>query len=87
MKEVRLQDKLGEQNYHQKIKKVYEPLTKAIKNTSENFTKTITDFSIENNHAIENLNDKLLEILNDRVIMAFYSVSPLSKITNPVNTT
>ena len=39
-----------------------------------------------NNKALENLNDKLLEIMNDKGIIATYSLSPLSKITNPENT-
>ena len=39
----------------------------------------------ENNKAIENLNNKLLEIMNDRGIIAFYFLSP-SKITNPEST-
>ena len=38
-----------------------------------------------NNKAIENINNKLLEILNDRGILATYLMSPLSKITNPEN--
>ena len=42
---------------------------------------------MKNNQAIENLNNKLLEIMNDRGILASYLMSPLSKITNPENTT
>ena len=38
-----------------------------------------------NNIAIENSNNKLLEIMNDRGILATYLMSPLSKITNPEN--
>ena len=83
---VRLQDKLGEQNFHENIKKVFEPVTKSIENTSENLTKAITETSIKNNLAIENINNNLLEIMNDRGILATYLMSPLSKITNPENT-
>ena len=78
---VRLQDKLGEQNYHQTTHNLFEPVTDAIKNTSENSAGN----SIKNNLALENLNDKLLEILNDRGKIAFYLMSPLSKTTNPEN--
>ena len=42
--------------------------------------------SKENNKALEKLNDKLLERMNDRGIIASYLSSPLSKITNPENT-
>ena len=86
VKAVRLQDKLGEQNYHQKSEKLFEPVTKSIKDASEEVTKTISETSIKNNQALENLNNKLLEIMNDRGILATYLMSPLSKITNPENT-
>ena len=82
----RLQDKLGKQNFHEDMKKVFEPVTKSLENTSENLTKAITESSKENNLALENLNNKLLEIMNDRGILATYLMSPLSKITNPENT-
>ena len=87
VKVVQLQDKLGKQKFHQDMKKVFEPITKSLENTSENLTKTITETSIKNNQTIENLNNKLLEIMNDRGILATYSMSPLSKITNPENST
>ena len=85
VKVVKLQDKLGEQNFHEDIKKVFEPVTKSLENTSENLTKAITETSIKNNQAIENINDNLLEIMNDRGILATYLISPLSRITNPEN--
>ena len=69
------------------MKKLYEPLTDTVKNTSENITKTITESSKENNLALEGLNNKLLEIMNDRGILASYLMSPLSKTTNPETTT
>ena len=87
VKVVRLQDKLGKQNFHEDMKKVFEPVTKSLENTSENLTKAITESSKENNLALESLNNKLLEIMNDRGILACYLMSPLSKITNPENNT
>ena len=87
VKVIRLQDKLGKQNFHEDMKKVFEPITKSLENTSENLTKAITESSIKNNQAIENVNNKLLEIMNDRGILATYLMSPSSKITNPENTT
>ena len=50
-------------------------MTDAIENTSESITKTITETSIKNNQAIEKLNNKLLEIMNDRGILASYLIS------------
>ena len=85
VKEVRLQDKLGKQNFHEDMKKIFEPVTKSLENTSQDITKTITETSIKNNQAIENLNNKLLEILKDRGIIASYLLSLLAKITNPEN--
>ena len=87
VKDVKLQDKLGKQNFHEDMKKVLEHVTKSLENTSENLTKAITETSIKNNLAIENINNNLLEIMNDRGILTTYLMSPLSKITNPENTT
>ena len=86
VKVVKLQDKLGEQNFHEDMKKVFEPVTKSLENTSEKLTNAITETSIKNNLAIENINNNLLEIMNDRGILATYLMSPLSRITNPDNT-
>ena len=87
VKAARLQDKLGKQNFHEDMKKVFEPVTKSLENTSKDITKAITETSKGNNLALENLNNNLLEIMNDRGILASYLMSPLSKITNPENTT
>ena len=87
VKVVKLQDKLGKQNFDEDMKKVFEPVTKSLENTSENITKAITETSIKNNLAIENINNNLLEIMNDRGILATYLMSPLSRITNPENST
>ena len=62
-------------------------MTDAIKNSSEKLTKNLTESSIKNNQALENLNNNLLEIKNDRGKIASYLLSPLSKITNPENNT
>ena len=85
MKAIKLQDKLGKQNFHEDVKKVFEPVTKSLENTYQDITKAIAESSSNSNKAIENLNNKLLEIMNDRGILAYYLMSPLSKITNPEN--
>ena len=69
------------------MKKVFEPVTKSLENNSQDITKTITETSIQNNQAIENLNNKLLEIMNDRGIIGTHLLSPLSKIINSENST
>ena len=80
VKIVRLQDKLGEQNFHEDMTKVFEPLTDTLKKTSENITKTITENSINNNKAIENLNEKILELMNDKGMIAPYLASSLVEV-------
>ena len=85
LKDVRLQDKLGKQNFHKDMKKVFEPMTDAIKNTSENITKTSSEKSINNNKAIENLNEKILELMNDKGMIAPYLASSLVILFKPEN--
>ena len=85
VKTVKLQDKLGEQNYHQKSEKLFEPVTKSIKDVSENITKTLTENSINNNKAIENLNEKVLELMNDKGMIATYLASSLVNLFKPEN--
>ena len=87
VKAVILQDKLGKQNFHEDIKEVFEPVTKTIKDVSQDVTKTLMITAKEINQVLENLNNKLLEIMNDRGILASYLMTPLSKITNPENNT
>ena len=77
VKVVRLQDKLGKQNFHEKMDEVFEPLTDTLKKTSENITKAITETSVNNNKAIENLNEKILELMNDKGMIAPYLASSL----------
>ena len=62
-----------------------QQLLNHLRKTSQDITKIITESSITNNKAIENLNNKLLENMNDRGIRASYLLSPLSEITNPEN--
>ena len=80
VKVVRLQDKLGEQNFHEDMTKVFEPLTDTLKKTSENITKTITENSINNNKAIEDLNEKFLELMNDNGLIAPYLTTSLAEV-------
>ena len=61
---------------------MFEPHTDTIKNTSEKPTKILSESSNKNNQTIGNLNNKLLEIMNDRGNLAFYFMSPVSKIIN-----
>ena len=83
---LKLQDNLGKQNFYEDMKKVFELVTKSIKDVSQYVTRATMETSEENDKALEKLNDKLLEILNDRCIIATYLMSPLSTVTNPAHT-
>ena len=85
VKVVKLKDKLGKQNFHEDMKKVFEPVTKSIENTSENITKTLTENSINNNKAIENLNEKILELMDNKGLIAPYLSSSLVNLFKPEN--
>ena len=80
VKVVRLQDKLGKQNFHEDMTKVFEPLTDTLKKTSDNITKTFTESSINNNKTIENLNEKILELMNDKGMIAPYLSTSLVEV-------
>ena len=81
--EVRLQDKLGEQKYHQNTEKIFQLMTDAMKITSENLTKTITETSVNNKKAIEKLNENVLELINDKGMIAPLLVSSLVNLFKP----
>ena len=80
VKVVRLQDKLGKQNFHENMEEVFEPLTDTLKKTSDNIAKTNTENSISNNKAIENLNEKILKLMNDKGMIAPYLTTSLVEV-------
>ena len=80
VKVVRLQDKLGKQNFQENMEEVFEPLSDTLKKTSDNITKTITENSINNNKAIEDLNEKILELMNDKGMIAPYLTTSLVEV-------
>ena len=77
VKVVRLQDKLGKQNFHEDMEEVLEPLTNTFNKTSEKITKTITETCIENNKAISDLNEKVSELKDEKSLIAPYLASSL----------
>ena len=68
------------------MKKVFEPVTKSLQNTSQDITKTIMENSNNNSKALETSNNKLPNLLNDRGILATHKMSSLSKFTEPEKT-
>ena len=85
VEEVRLQEKLGKQNFHEKKKKINELFTDTIKNTSENLTKTVTETSFKNNQEMENSNEKVLELKKDKGMIAPCLASFLVNLFKPEN--
>ena len=85
VQEVRLQNRLGEQNYHEDTTKFFKPMTDAIKTTSENISKTLTENPINHNKTIENLNEKNLELMNEKGLIAPYLTSSLVNLFKPEN--
>ena len=85
VREVRLQDMLGEQKSHEDAKKLFKPMTDVIKDASDNLTKTITENSFINNKAIENLNERVLELMGDKGLIAPYLASSLVDLLKPEN--
>ena len=83
--ELRLQDKHGKQNIHEKTKKLFEPVTESIIDVSQGISKTITETSIKNNQAISHLNEKVLELMNDKGMVAPYLASSLVFLFKPEN--
>ena len=60
-------------------------MTDAIKNTSDKLTKAITEISIKNNKVLENINEKVLELMNDKGIIAPYLAFSLVNLFKPEN--
>ena len=59
------------------MKKVFEPVLDIVEDVSEVITETVTETSEDNNKPLASLNDKLSEILNHRVIIQSFLLSPL----------
>ena len=81
---LHLQENLGKQNFHENVKKE-DSLIEKIKDTSEILTKTITETYFNNNKAIENLNEKFLELMNDKGMIAPFLASSLVNFYKPEN--
>ena len=86
VKQVRLVEELGKQGYQYDIKELFEPTTNTFKDVSEDVTRTMVEPSNEKFKTLTTVSNKLLEIMNDRGIITSYLMKPLSKITNPENT-
>ena len=63
------------------MRKIYEPFTYTIEDTSRDIMNTLMETFVKNNRALEHFFDKFLEIIIDGGIRASYLLSLLSKIT------
>ena len=85
VKSVNSEDKLGKQNFCEDMKKNFEPVTKSLEKSSQDRTKTVTETSIKNNKAISDLNEKVLELLNEKGLIAPYLASSFVNLFKPEN--
>ena len=85
VKVVRLQDILGKKKFQQDLKEVFEPITKSLENTSGNITKTFREASNKNNKAISDLNEKVLELMDEKGLLAPHLASSLVNLFKPEN--
>ena len=85
VKVFRLQDKFGKQKFHEDLKQTFKPITKSLENTLENITKTDTETSNKNNKAISDLNEKVLELIDEKGLIAPYLASSLVNLFKPEN--
>ena len=60
-------------------------MTDVIKSTSESITKTLTENHINNTKAIENLNEEILELMDEKGMIAPYLASFLVNVFKPEN--
>ena len=65
------------------MKEVFEPLSDTLKKTSENITNTITETSVKNIRAISDLNEKILELMDDKGMINPYLASSLVNLFKP----
>ena len=86
LKAVRLQGKLGKENFHEDMKKVFEAITDILKDIFYDITEKITKTSNKNNIALDNINDKVLESMNEKSIIATNLNSSLVFLFEPENT-
>ena len=84
-KQVRLLEKICKQGYNCDLKELFEPITDTIKNTSEDITKSITETSIKNDKALEKANENVLELKNDKGMIAPYIASSVVNLFEPEN--
>ena len=67
------------------LKKKFQPFTITNKDTSENLTKAITEISLKNKKALENINEKKMDMMNDKGTKAPYLTSSLVNLFTPEN--
>ena len=65
VEDCRLQDKLGNRTIMRIQKILFDPLTDTIVYTSEKLTENITETYVIDNKALESLNQKVSEVMND----------------------
>ena len=87
VEDLRLQDKLGKQIFHERMKILYQLFANSIKDTSRGITKTTRETFINRKKALEQINEKVLELMNNKGMIAPYLTSSLVNLFfKPENT-
>ena len=74
---LRLQDTLGQQNFHEDKIEVVELVSGTVEDVSKVVTKTTIVISNEGSKTITDLNENFSELMNGKVIVAPYLETPL----------
>ena len=74
-------EKLGKQGYHYDIKESFEPITKTVTDSNQ---KQLEETK-SNSKALENFNEKVLESMNDKGMIAPYLASSSVNLFKPEN--
>ena len=82
VKELKLQEKLGKQNFPQVMKKVFELVIDTVTDFSKEVTETMLVTSVKSCKSTTDLNDKPLDVMNERGESATFMPSFSSKLTS-----
>ena len=76
-------EKLAKRGFQIDMKELFEPLTETIKNISQGITKSVTETSIQTNKVLEIVSEKVLELMNDKGMIAPYLALSLVNLLKP----
>ena len=85
VKGLKLQEKLGQQNFHYDMKKVFESVAGTVKNVSEEVKEAKTETAKGSKKTFTDLNEKDYELVKDKGIIHSQLATPLLILVAPEN--